>query len=161
MAGNYNNAKAVRTSSSKPNVNLKGVRVDTRGMSLTVVLVCFACLAVGVLLGGFGLHALTKDDCFEMNTLSGYTDADIEIGGESNITDYLELGVTCVSFGKDISADVKIEYLYREDISHEPQKVTAIDPDTAGIYYVIYTTSNFKYKNVQLIRNVIVYRTED
>ena len=158
MAGNYSSAKAVRTSKSAPKIG--GFRFDGRGMSLGLLLVCVACLAAGVLLGGFGFHILTKNDCFEMIAAAG-EEVDITIDGSENLTTYKDPGVKCVSFGKDISADVKIKYLYREDISQDTREVAAIDLTVAGIYYVVYTSSNFKYKNVQLVRNVIVLRVED
>ena len=160
MAGNNSNAKAVRTSKTTPKIS--GVKFDGKGMSLGMFLACFACLAAGVLLGGFGFHVLTKNDCFEMVAVAG-EDVDITIGGDENPTEYHELGAKCVSFGKDLSNEVKIKYLYREDITQDTREVDMIDPTVAGIYYVVYTSTNFKYKKVQLVRNVnvIVPRVED
>jgi len=148
-----------RRKSSAPTLKVGGFKIDTRGVPSAVFIVVLACLILGILVGGFGLYAVTKNDCFEINTLSG--NVDLEIGSEGNPATYEELGVKCVSFGKDVSASVQIKYLYREELSQNTQEVDSIADDIAGIYYVVYTSSNFKYKTVQLVRTVKVIRAVD
>lgn len=149
----YRNTKAVRT--VKPKLQLSKMKIDTKGVSSRLLLITLAFFIIGILAGGFGLHFLTQNDCFEMVSVAGSTD--IEIGGESNPDTYQELGVKCIAFGKDVSDTVIIKYLYREDISHDPREVTSIDASVEGFYYVVYTSSNLKYRTVKLIRNVIVF----
>lgn len=152
-----NAAKAVRT--TKPIFNVKNVKIAERGKSSVIVIVTLACLIVGILLGGLSLHFLIKNDCFEM---IAYGDTvDLEIGGEGNSTTYEELGVKCVAFGQDVKDSVSIKYFYREDITHDVQEVTEINPDKIGFYYAVYTSSNVKYRHVQLIRNVVVVGAEE
>lgn len=159
VSNNYNSAKAVKKSRSGLTLD-KSVKFDHRGINSVLFTILCASFIVGAVLGGLGLNALTKHDCFEM-VAAANQQVDLVIGADETLTEYVEPGVKCVSFGKDITKDVKITYLYREDITHDTKEVSAIDTSVEGIYYVVYTSSNFKYKNVQLIRNVIVLRAED
>ena len=115
---------------------------------------------VGAVLGILSLYMLTRHDCFTMMATADRK-IDLVIGADEAMTDYVELGVNCVAFGKNISAKVNIAYFYREDITHDPKPVAAIDPNIDGVYYVVYTTDHWRYKNVQLIRNVFVCRKEN
>lgn len=63
-------------------------------------------------------------------------------------------------FGKDVSDTVSKEYYYRQDISHDSEKVDGIDYLQEGTYYVVYTSSHFAFKNAKLIRTVIVKGVE-
>lgn len=148
-----------RRKSSATTLKVGGFKIDTRGVSSAVFIVVLACLILGILAGGFGLYAVTKNDGFEMIALADKID--YEIGGEGNPGTYEELGVKCVAFGKDANDSVQIKYLYREELTKETQEVDTIAEDVAGIYYVVYTSTNFKYKTVQLVRTVKVIRTED
>ena len=69
-------------------------------------------------------------------------------------------GVTASFLGIDITDSVTVKYYYREDISHDMVQVSAIDIKTAGVYYIEYTSSHFAYKNVKLIRTIIVTEVE-
>ena len=160
MAVSNNNAKAVKVSKT---VNIgKSVKFDRSGITSKLLILLVACLVLGIALGGFTFYKLTQNDCFEMLPCSTQK-IDMVIGGEDGLTNYEDPGVKCISFGKDITSKVKIKYLYREDINQDTEVVDKIDPNRGGIYYVVYTVSNFKYKKVQLVRNVtvIVFRTED
>ncbi len=150
---------AVKTSKSGLSLG-KAVKFDRNGLSTKLLIILCVCFLVGAVLGGGGLYLLTKNDSFEM-VAAANQEVDLVIGGEEKLDHYVELGVKCVAFNKDITDDVKITYLYREDITHDTKEVDTVDPNTAGIYYVVYTSSNFKYRNVQLVRNVIVLGAEE
>ena len=150
-------AKAVRTSKSIYPFNK--VKINTRGKSSTLLSILLICLLVGILIGGSSLYVLTLNDCFEIVAADG--EVDWEIGGESNHRAYQELGVKCVAFGQDATDSVSIKYLYRENIYHDTEEVKMVNPEVVGIYYVVYTSNNFKYRTVQLIRNVIVVGEEE
>ena len=122
-------------------------------------------LIIALILGGvggyFGYTYICKDDCFAMNSYSTTTEViDINIGGDEAYQTYEEIGAKCIVFGRDMSNKVKVEYQYREDISHDPIAVQCVDLDKAGIYYAIYTIDHIRFKNVTLIRNIIVMREE-
>ena len=69
-------------------------------------------------------------------------------------------GVTAKFFGTDISDSVSVKYYYREDISQDMIEVSSIDVKTAGVYYIEYTSSHFAYKNIKLIRTIVVTEVE-
>lgn len=69
-------------------------------------------------------------------------------------------GVTLKFMGIDISNTLSVKYLYREDISHNVTEVSKIDVSVPGVYYIQYTSSHFAYKNVTLIRTIIVTGVE-
>lgn len=117
------------------------------------------CLVVGALIGYFALMMFTKNDCFEMNVYSE-NQADVYIGGDTGVTEYVEKGAKCVAFGKDITSDIVVTYKYREDLSFDVIAVDDVDETKAGIYYAVYTIDNIRYKGIELIRNIIVLGEE-
>ena len=151
-------AKAVR--STKRAYPVGKMKINMRGKASSWLIVVLSCLIVGILVGGLSLYVLTKNDCFEMvATVNG--EIDWEIGSESTNNTYQELGVKCIAFGQDVSDSISVKYLYREDIYHDVREVSGINPDNVGFYYVVYTSTNLKYRMVQLIRNVIVVGEEE
>lgn len=79
------------------------------------------------------------------------------------LVSYIKLeneSVKITFFGKDVSDTVKKEYYYRQDISHDSEKVDGIDYLQEGTYYIVYTSSHFAFKNAKLIRTVIVKGVE-
>ena len=72
---------------------------------------------------------------------------------------YEEPGATGIFFGKE--AQVKTEYYYREDISHDAVKVNGVDTAVNGFYYAVYTCDGFPYRGIELIRTIEVMRVED
>ena len=127
------------------------------GISWLMVAVC---LVIGLLAGwAINKFAFAKDT-FEMNTYAN-GETDVKIGKDENVQTYTELGVKCVAFGKDYSSDCIVTYFFRDDLTKDEIQVDEVDINTPGIYYAVYTCSNFKYKSVTLIRNIIVLGVED
>lgn len=90
-------------------------------------------LVVGAVGGYFTTKYITRNDKFE-------------IVGEQTITlivgeVYEDEGAVAISFGKDISADIKTE--------------NNIDNTTEGRYYIKYTVDNFRYNGVVKYRHII------
>ncbi len=153
--------KTTKLVSAAAGTALAGVAISqAKKAKWWVVGLIFALLLGGV--GGyFGYTYICKDDCFTMNSYSTSTEViDINIGADETYKTYEEIGAKCIVFGKDMSDKVKIEYQYREDVSHDAISVQSIDLDKAGIYYAIYTIDHIRFKNVTLIRNIIVMREE-
>lgn len=133
------------------------------------IVVIIAFIIIGLLGGFFGISILTKNDTFEMNEYVHQTSRDevTELFGEETFEytillleeEYQEPGATCIFFGKE--NDVTITYSYREDISFDPVQVEKIDTSISGFYYVTYTNSTLKYKNVVLIRTIQVMEVEN
>ena len=92
---------------------------------------------------------IQKDDKFE---LKGEKVITMYVGGsytEPSINDAIE----CVSFGRNVINTVSInesETTYNQDTS----------PLEAGIYYIVYNTSDFKYSDITRIRKIIVNEVE-
>ena len=71
-----------------------------------------------------------------------------------------DAGVTAKFLGFDITDTVTVKYYYREDISHDMVQVSAVDVQVAGVYYIEYTSSHFAFKNIKLIRTVVITEVE-
>ncbi len=123
-------------------------------------LIVLPVLVVGLLAGFFGMKIAFKNDVFSM-VEAKTIDEIMYIGGDSDYEEYVELGAKCVSFGKDYSSEIKIEYFYRTDLSEKETKVDGVDEKVPGMYYAVYTTTASRYKNVTLIRNIVVLGEED
>lgn len=134
-----------------------------------------ASLVLGLVAGYVGFSVITANDTYEMNAYN-YASAGTNIEGESAKDlygdlgeetailllneNYVEAGCKCVVFGKDVSSDINVTYYYREDISHDIEKVEEVDTSRSGFYYACYENTSFKYKSVELIRNIIVVEVE-
>ena len=117
-------------------------------------------IVIGAVGGFFGIKLAFKNDTFEMLAYAN-GEYDIVIGAEEATKTYTELGVKCVSFGKDESDKCTVTYYYREDLSQEQTQVDKVDVNKAGMYYAVYTTTASRYKTVTLIRNIYVTGVED
>lgn len=149
------NIKARENSGSGKAVKKELSKKTYQPLIISVVI----CLVVGALIGYFVLGIFTKNDCFKMNVYSD-NNADIYIGGDTGVTQYVEQGAKCIAFGKDITNEIVVTYKYREDLSFDTEVVTEIDETKAGIYYAIYTIDNIRYNGIELIRNIIVLGEE-
>lgn len=186
----YDKARAYKSTSSRVEVdtssfNSRKTKKYTKKVMKSPLLLIIAITAIIGILGGFFLtKALSK---FEMNKYyvggvaaseNDYVVIDVSahkenleaVAGESNTELTMEQvystlgiedkGVDIKFFGMDISDTVKTRYYYREDITFDPQEVNGIDVKTPGVYYIEYTSSHFAYKNVTLIRTIIVTGVE-
>lgn len=162
----YSQMKATKQSKQKYDAKISVSRSDSKKVKRTFKTLklnwffVVAFLIIGVFGGFFAMKFAFHKDTFSMNAYSN-GEIDITIGTEGDYTTYSELGVTCISFGKDYSKDCKITYYYRTDLTQKEEKVDSIDTSKEGIYYVVYETEVSKYKTITLIRNVIVLGEED
>ena len=102
------------------------------------------------LIGTFGVSfIIQKDDKFE---LKGEKVITMYVGGsytEPSLNDAIE----CISFGRNVINTVSInesETTYNKDTS----------PLEAGVYYIVYNTSDFKYSEITRIRKIVVNEVE-
>lgn len=92
-------------------------------------------LFIGAMIGGyFTAKYITRNDIFE---IIGEKEVTINIGQI-----YQDEGARAISFGKDISKNIKSE--------------NNIDNLTAGKYYIKYTVEDFRYRGIERYRVVIV-----
>ncbi|RXZ57865.1 DUF5011 domain-containing protein [Candidatus Borkfalkia ceftriaxoniphila] len=92
-------------------------------------------LLIGIAAGVGASWFLTKDDTFELN---GEKVIRLTVGDT-----YEEQGAKAISFGKDISSKVQIS-------GDKP------DLAVAGEYQIVYKVDDFRYKDYQLVRRVVV-----
>lgn len=98
-------------------------------------LIVFVFLLVGGAVGGFfAANLITKNDKFE---IVGEKTIHLEMGET-----YQDEGAVAISFGRDISKNIKAE--------------NNIDYTTAGEYYIKYTVEDIRYGNICRYRYVIV-----
>ena len=102
------------------------------------------------LIGTFGVSfVIQKNDKFE---LKGEKVITMYVGGsytEPSLNDAIE----CISFGRNVINTVSInesETTYNKDTS----------PLEAGVYYIVYNTSDFKYSEITRIRKIVVNEIE-
>ena len=102
------------------------------------------------LIGTFGVSfVIQKNDKFE---LKGEKVITMYVGGsytEPSLNDAIE----CISFGRNVIDTVSInesETTYNKDTS----------PLEAGVYYIVYNTSDFKYSEITRIRKIVVNEVE-
>ena len=180
----YTNARAVKKNFSQTRTlnknNKEKNRLKKQVKKQPVIVIILVALIVGALGGYFAFAFLSP---FEMSafTVNGVASDEIDyvivdmsqikesaLSVNPDITDdeifasvvLNDEGVVCKFFGKDVSDSVKVEYLYREDISHDVTAVDKIDVSVAGVYYIKYTSSHFAFKNSTLIRTIIVTGVE-
>jgi hypothetical protein len=162
----YSGMKATKVSKKKLDTNIsisrktgsKAKRTVSKLKISSIVILFF--LVVGLVGGYFGSKYAFASDTYQMLTYEN-GEADVYIGKDETYTSYTELGVKCVAFGKDISSDCTVTYLFRNDLSTDAVEVEGVDENTPGIYYAVYKCNNAKYHSVQLIRNIIVLKEED
>ena len=121
---------------------IKNLPVLTKVIAVIVFLVS--------LVGAFGVSfVIQKNDKFE---LKGEKVITMYVGGsytEPSLNDAVE----CISFGRNVINTVNInesETTYNEETS----------PLEAGVYYIVYNTSDFKYSEITRIRKIIVNEVE-
>lgn len=182
----YSKARAKKTSSSKVSTNSSISKSDAKKVASKVkkspiLIVVVLALIIGAAAGWFAYDYLSG---FEMAAFSvcgvECSESDYVIVDVSTLKEeYLKIdadatmeeiyasinlkddGVVCKFFGVDVSSTVTTKYYYREDISHDVKEVSGIDVQTAGVYYIEYTSSHFAFKSTTLIRTVIVTEVEN
>ena len=128
--------------------------------SKLVWIIVVIAIVVGAVAGFFGIKYAFRNDTYHMNAYSN-GQVDIIVGANEDVKTYTELGVKCVSFGKDISSECTVTYYYREDLSHDQVQVDKVDETKGGMYYAVYSAPASRYKTVTLIRNIYVTEVEE
>lgn len=156
----HNNSKIKNSTAnliSEKNIKKSKKSLNKLGISWIIVSVC---ICFGLLAGFLTTKLITKNDVYEMVTYASGS-ADVYIGQQESIKTYKELGVRCISFGKDVSSKFTVTYYYRSDLTEKEIKVDKVDETKEGIYYAVYTAPAKKYSTVKLIRNIFVLKGED
>lgn len=113
----------------------KQVEKAVKKTNRTTIVLAVVFLIIGAIVGCIGYCYLTKNDKFELN---GNKTITLDLG-----SDYIEQGATVISFGKDVSDKIVISG-------------DELDTLTEGEYQLVYRIDDFRYKNYQLVRTIIV-----
>ena len=156
----HNNSKIKKSAASLVSEkNIKKSKKSLSKMGISWIIIA-ASILVGLLAGFLTTKLITKNDVYEMVTYANGS-ADVYIGKEEDVKYYSELGVKCISFGKDVSNKFSVTYYYRADETQDEVKVDKVDETKEGIYYAVYTSPAKKYSTVKLIRDIFVLKGED
>ena len=103
---------------------------------------------VGCLAGAVVGNVLSKNDTFEL--------VGSNVSYEINSTAiYQDEGVKLVSMGRDLSNKVNIE-VSKGLIQNDDGTFRVQDTSKEGMYYIIYTTTDFKFSKIRKIRYIYV-----
>lgn len=182
MAERKNTRATKNNYGSNKKVDFKTKKNIKKSLKSPIIIVFIICLTVGLVTGFFIGKAATKFEMnnlvfngteiygdylyIELNSIKEELESKDESGGnvsEEQIKNAIKIeneGVVIKFFGKDLSDTVKKEYFYREDMSHDEEKVDEIDYLKVGTYYVTYTSSHFAFKRYKLIRTIVITGAE-
>lgn len=167
---------------SNKKVNSEMKKNIEKSLKSPIVIILVISLVVGIISGFFIGKITTKFEMtnlvfngteidgdylsIELNSIKEELESQNESGEivtEEQIKNAIKIeneGVIIRFFGKDLSNTVTKEYYYREDMSHDVQKVDEINYLKVGTYYVTYTSSHFAFKRYKLIRTIVITGAE-
>ena len=139
--------KTVKKAKSKAKRKVKS-RAKSKAKRIHPLTWVIAALALIIGVGaGIGVYSsISRDDCFKLKGDSEYT---IPVGTDII---YVDEGARIISFGKDISSEVKVETNLKK-IGNGEYSVDTSEPTE---YYMIYTVDDTKYGKVQRVRTITV-----
>lgn len=116
------------------------VKRTIKGTTKKTWLCAFLFLIVGAVIGFLSFHFVCKNDCFEF---VGKDELCFTLGET-----YTDTGVKIISFGKDISSQVKVEtnLLCDENGNYYATEI--------GTYYIKYTSTDIKYGKLWSIQKI-------
>ena len=142
--------KAAKKAKSKVKRKVKSkVKSKAKKISAASYVIWVIALALGVALGAFAYSFLCRNDCFE---LKGKSEITIPLGDEGSSGIYTDKGAKVISFGKDISRNVKVSTGLKEVGDGEYE----IDTSKEGVYYIIYTVDDVRFGDVKRVRTIRV-----
>ena len=103
------------------------------------VILTIVFLIVGIAAGVLVSRQITKNDKFILN---GEKIVQMEVGGA-----FVDEGATVISFGRDISSDVQVSG-------------DELNADVEGVYQLVYTVDDLRWRDYRLVRVIIVGNPE-
>ena len=141
-ANKISNTTGISNKNAKKVVN-KAEKTYKKNHPVTVILIVIF-FVVGAIGAFITCNIIQKDDTFE---LVGESKVTLNVGGEY-VEPSLNEAVRCISFSSNAIDSVSI--------NDEETTYTNDSAQTEGIYYIVYQSSNFKYKNIKRIRTIVV-----
>ena len=140
-ANKISNTTGISNKNAKKVVN-KAEKTYKKNHPVTVLLIVIF-FVVGAI-GAFITCNIIQKDTFE---LVGESKVTLNVGGEY-VEPSLNEAIRCISFSSNAIDSVSI--------NDEETTYTNDSAQTEGIYYIVYQSSNFKYKNIKRIRTIVV-----
>ena len=141
-ANKISNTTGISNKNAKKVVN-KAEKTYKKNHPVTVLLIVIF-FVVGAIGAFITCNIIQKDDTFE---LVGESKVTLNVGGEY-VEPSLNEAIRCISFSSNAIDSVSI--------NDEETTYTNDSAQTEGIYYIVYQSSNFKYKNIKRIRTIVV-----
>ena len=141
MAQQYRNSRNAIKKSARNSIEKSLLKMPTK--TIVCIVLCFL---FGVLIAFSSLFLVCRNDKFVIN---GQKNISIIVG-----TEYKDEGVTIKSFGKDISNQASIK-VYKDGKFLE-KGLDDIDTTQEGDYQIVYSLSNLRFRNVELIRTLSI-----
>ena len=119
-------------------------------------------LVAGIAAGALACLLVSKNDTFVLKGKSSYA-LDVNLGEDAAVFLYEEEGVTAISFGRDISATLKVETTLEKD----SQGRYMIPVDKEGVYTITYTVGGLKFGEkapngeIKRVRTFVVTTNEE
>ena len=141
-ANKISNTTGISNKNAKKVVN-KAEKTYKKNHPVTVLLIVIF-FVIGAIGAFITCNIIQKDDTFE---LVGESKVTLNVGGEY-VEPSLNEAIRCISFSSNAIDSVSI--------NDEETTYTNDSAQTEGIYYIVYQSSNFKYKNIKRIRTIVV-----
>ena len=143
-------AKKKVAKKAKSKVKRKARSTAKRISAVSYVIWALA-LICGIAVGAVSCMFVCRNDCFKLRGKSEYV---LTVGQENNI--YTDKGAQVISFGRDISRDVKVSTNLLEVGDGEYE----IDTSEEGVYYIIYTVDDVRFGEIKRVRTFRVVAGE-
>lgn len=143
--------KPTRIPYNNPRIRAKLERKVKKMNRVTLVLAVLF-LLIGVAVGAGGAYTVTRDDAF---LLSGEREFTYTVGESGGAIAFTDPGVTVTAFGRDAGKSVTTS----SNLTKDGDTYT-IDTSEEGVFYIAYTSSSLRYRNVRLVRTFRVVAAE-
>lgn len=127
----------------------KKIKKKIKKWSLLTKFIASFSFVIALLITFIGSYKLQENDKFELN---GNKTITMNVGSSYTEPD-INKAITCICFGKNVSDTISINL---EQTTYDPN----VSPNKEGIYYIVYQTSNFKFKDITRIRTIIINEVE-
>lgn len=130
---------------AKKSKTQKSIEKEIKKMHPLTKFIAAVSFIVALVVAFSASYFIQKNDKFE---LIGEQTITMNVGGKY-IEPSLNDAIVCVSFGRNVNSSVTIN---NQESTYDP----TTSPTVAGTYYIVYQTSDFKFKDITRIRKIVV-----
>lgn len=143
-------AKKKAVQNAKRKTKRKAKKTAKKISAVSYVIWAIALIA-GIALGAVSCMFICRNDGFRLNGKSEYT---LTVGQENNV--YKDKGAQVISFGRDVSENIKVS----TDLLETDDGEYKIDTSKEGVYYIIYTIDDARFGEIKRVRTFRVVSGE-